>query len=60
MIPDEVRENLTINDDGTTNFPGLFIAGDVRRGQYRQTGIAVGDGILCAMKAQQFLRGDEE
>jgi thioredoxin reductase (NADPH) len=58
ILPEEIRESLVIQDDGTTNIPGLFIAGDVRRGHFRQTGIAVGDGILCAMSAVNFLRGE--
>ncbi len=57
-LPEKVRESLIIQDDGATNIPGLFIAGDVRRGYFRQTGIAVGDGILCAMSAVNFLRGE--
>lgn len=58
LLPEEIRESLVIQEDGTTNIPGLFIAGDVRRGYFRQTGIAVGDGILCAMSAVNFLRGE--
>lgn len=59
MIPEAMHKTLSLNDDGTTNIAGLFFAGDVRRGRFRQAGIAVGDGILSAMKAEQFL-GDEE
>jgi thioredoxin reductase (NADPH) len=58
LLPEKVRESLIIQNDGATNIPGLFIAGDVRRGYFRQTGIAVGDGILCAMSAVNFLRGE--
>ena len=39
--------------------PGLFIAGDVRTGEFRQTGIAVGEGISTAMRIEEFLRGKE-
>lgn len=39
-----------------TPLPGLFVAGDVIRGTYRQTGIAVGDGIHAAMMAHRHLR----
>ncbi len=59
VLPKGVSETLSIGKDGSTNIPGLFMAGDVRRGIFRQTGIAVGDGILCAMSAVNFLRGDE-
>ena len=39
-----------------TAIPGFFIAGDVARGNHRQTGIAIGDGISAAMLALDFLR----
>jgi len=32
-----------------TNVPGLYMIGDVIRGKHRQTGVAVGDGVLAAM-----------
>ncbi len=57
IIPKKMREKLKIKEDGRSNIEGLFIAGDVRRGRFRQAGIAVGDGILCAMSAEKFLRG---
>lgn len=59
LFSKELLDTLIIREDGSTDLPGLFLAGDVRRGSFRQTGIAVGDGILCAMKAIEFLRGDE-
>ncbi len=58
LLPKELRETLIIKENGGTNIPGLFLAGDVRRGLFRQTGIAVGDGILCAMSALELLKGD--
>lgn len=60
LLAEEMRDTLKIKEDGCTDIPGLFLAGDVRRGLFRQTGIAVGDGILCAMKALNFLKGDEK
>jgi thioredoxin reductase (NADPH) len=51
----ELLERLRINDAGDTNVPGLFLAGDVRRGDFRQVGIAVGDGISAAMSAVSYL-----
>jgi thioredoxin reductase len=52
-------EFFEINEDGGCDIPGLFIAGDVKRGKKRQVGIAVGDGIICAMSAVEFLTGEE-
>ncbi len=52
-------EEIKVKEDGGCDIPGLFIAGDVKRGKKRQTGIAVGDGILCAMSAVEFLTGEE-
>lgn len=44
------------SDFPKTALPGLYFAGDVIRGTYRQTGIAVGDGIHAAMMVEQYLR----
>ncbi|MCJ7607778.1 MAG: NAD(P)/FAD-dependent oxidoreductase [Thermoplasmata archaeon] len=38
-----------------TDVPGLYLAGDVLRGVFRQTGIAVGDGIHAAMLVERYL-----
>lgn len=53
--------NLTkyINDCSCVpqmSLPGLYFAGDVLRGTYRQTAIAVGDGIHAAMKVLRYLK----
>lgn len=38
---------------------GLYLVGDVRRGNCRQVGISVGDGILAAMSIVEPLRGEK-
>ncbi len=42
-------------DTGANTLPGLYMAGDVQQGSYRQMGIAVGDGIKSAMGVIEFL-----
>jgi thioredoxin reductase (NADPH) len=42
-----------------TKIPGLFVAGDAVRYSCRQTGIAVGDGILAAMLAERYIKGEQ-
>ena len=44
------------SDSSKTSLPGLYFAGDVMRGIYRQTGIAVGDGIHAAMMVEHYLK----
>lgn len=52
----KLKKNLKILNKGPeTNIEGLYLAGDVVGGSYRQTGIAVGGGILAAMMVQDSL-----
>ena len=45
----------SITQTGSTNIPGLFAAGDTRRGHARQLAIAMGDGTAAAMEIVRYL-----
>jgi thioredoxin reductase len=47
---------LAIQADALEEGGLLYLIGDVRRGRYRQTAIAVGDGMLAAMKITHALQ----
>ena len=51
------NDELLVEDFEKNNILGLYIAGDVRTGMFRQAGIAVGEGIHAAMSAETYLRG---
>ena len=58
MLDHDLKRRIGgLKDVPRTRVPGLFVGGDVVRGIHRQTGIAVGDGVLAAMIAMEFLRG---
>jgi thioredoxin reductase (NADPH) len=52
------KQNLIALKPGTqkTSLPGIFAAGDVTDGRYRQAGVASGDGIKAGLDALEFLR----
>lgn len=57
LLESDMDVSTAIGGTPMTNVPGLFMVGDVVRKGCRQTGIAVGDGILAAMLAEGYNRG---
>lgn len=53
----ESNKELLYEDFEKNDIPGLFIAGDVQIGKFRQVGIAVGEGIYAAMNLEMYLKG---
>jgi len=60
-----IKDAITLSHDGhiladfetmQTNIPGVFAAGDIVAGSYRQVPVAVGDAIKAAGKAIDFIR----
>jgi thioredoxin reductase (NADPH) len=51
-----------VDDKGgfTTSMPGVFVAGDVRRGSTKQLGSAVGDGIAALIAIRGYLQEHHE
>jgi|HubBroStandDraft_4_1064222.scaffolds.fasta_scaffold49301_2 thioredoxin reductase (NADPH) len=51
-----------VDDKGgfRTSIPGVFVAGDVRRGSTKQLGSAVGDGIAALIAVREYLQEHHE
>ena len=50
---------IAAGEDGKTNVPGIFAAGDVRTKALRQIVTAVADGANCVASVEQYLYGIE-
>ena len=48
---------IAAGEDGKTNVPGIFAAGDVRTKALRQVVTAVADGANCVASVEQYLYG---
>ena len=59
-----IKADLKVNEGGyiltdmnmQSNIPGLYAAGDVRAGTFRQAVIAAGEGAMAALSANNFVR----
>jgi thioredoxin reductase (NADPH) len=54
----DLDEHGFVDDKGgfRTSMPGVFVAGDVRRGSTKQLGSAVGDGIAALIAIREYLQ----
>ena len=59
MIPSIIKKDesnyLIANEDGITNIPGIFVAGDIRTKELRQIVTAVSDGANAITSVQRYL-----
>ena len=54
------EDEISMSPIEKSNIDGFYFAGDVRTGKFRQVGIAIGEGIAAAMKAELYLRGEKK
>jgi len=49
-------EQIIVNDQMATKTPGLFVAGDVTSGEFKQIPIAMGQATIAALGAYKYLQ----
>lgn len=61
FLPDRIHRDdagyVLANHDFETSVPGIFVAGDVRAGAYRQIAAAVGEGVIAYRSVRSHLEG---
>lgn len=48
---------VIVDDDMSTNVPGVFAIGDIRNTPFKQVVVAAGDGCVAAMGIDRYLKG---
>lgn len=56
ILDPSLRRRIIRKTPPATGIKGLYLVGDVNRKNWRQIGIAVGDGIMAAMMADRYLK----
>jgi thioredoxin reductase (NADPH) len=63
FVPHEIARDehgyILTDEDLQTSVPGVFCAGDVRSGAYRQIAAAVGEGVLAYRSIRTYLEASE-
>ncbi|MCJ7752218.1 MAG: NAD(P)/FAD-dependent oxidoreductase, partial [Armatimonadetes bacterium] len=63
FLPDQVHRDdagyVLANQDFETSVSGLFVAGDVRAGAYRQIAAAVGEGVMAYRSIRSYLEAHD-
>ncbi len=57
-LPDLLKDG--VGERGELKAPGIFAAGDLRRGRMRNVAVAVADGIMSANAALSWLKGERD
>jgi thioredoxin reductase (NADPH) len=55
ILPLDPAGQIVVNDRMETSIPGVYAAGDIRSGSFRQVITACGDGATAAMAADRYL-----
>ncbi len=57
LVPLDQNGYVIAGEDTTTDVPGLFVAGDIRKKTLRQVLTAAADGAVAATQAEKYLMG---
>ena len=56
VIEQTKKDSIIAGEDGVTNIPGIFVAGDGRSKNLRQVVTAVSDGANCVYSVERYLQ----